>query len=262
MLPLRYTKQVFRPRQFGTLSKISAQVANEKKLKLEQDNLKQHQQAEQDQLLQGRKFDSFTSEQNNFLNKVIRVDQAGELGANYIYQGQIYALAAKNPHLRPILHHMWEQEVHHHNTFNNLQTQHRVRPSLFTPMWKVGAIAMGFVTGSISKEAAMACTVAVETVIGNHYNEQLRVLMNDFSNIGIVGEDGKNGLKEVLENNAGLVSKEISQLKDTIRLFRDQELEHLDTAIEHDAESAVPYWLITDVIKVICKVAIWSAERA
>ncbi|KAI3402906.2 COQ7 [Candida oxycetoniae] len=171
-----------------------------------------------------------------YLDRVIRVDQAGELGANYIYMGQYWVLANKYPHLKPVLKHMWEQEIHHHNTFNKLQTRKRVRPSLLTPLWKLGAVGMGAATAALSKEAAMACTVAVETVIGGHYNQQLRVLMN-------------------------FDSDEVRQIMEKISQFRDEELEHLNTAIEHDAESAVPYMVITEGIKLICKGAIWAAER-
>ena len=56
-----------------------------------------------------------------------------------------------------------------------MQTKRRVRPSLLTPLWKLGAIGMGVGTALIGKEAAMACTVAVETVIGGHYNQQLKI---------------------------------------------------------------------------------------
>lgn len=209
--------------RFSTLSRVAQQVANSNKEKLAELPVKSA---------------ALTASQKRYLESVIRVDQAGELGANYIYQGQIYALVSKHPHLKPVLQHMWEQEVHHHNTFNQLQTVHRVRPSLITPLWKIGAVGIGYVTGSISKEAAMACTVAVETVIGGHYNEQLRDLTNEFPE-----------------------SKEISELKATISKFRDEELEHLDTAVEHNADDAVPYWLITDVIKGICKVAITVAKQ-
>lgn len=175
--------------------------------------------------------------QNAFLDRLIRVDQAGELGANYIYAGQYFVLSRKQPDLKPVLKHMWEQEIHHHNTFNNLQVANRVRPSLLTPLWKIGAFGMGLGTALISKEAAMACTVAVETVIGGHYNDQLRVLSNKFN------------------------PDELLELKKTIKEFRDDELEHLDTAIEHDAEKAVPYMLLTEAIKLTCRLAIWTAER-
>lgn len=198
--------------------------------------------------------------QKAYLDRVIRVDQAGELGANYIYMGQYGVLAAKYPHLKPVLRHMWDQEVHHHDTFNRLQTQRRVRPSLLTPLWKVGAIAIGAGTALIGKEAAMACTVAVETVIGGHYNQQLRVLMNQY-NVDVY--DKKTGEKISPENLSELIktSPELRKMTETISTFRNDELEHLDTAVEHDAEKAVPYMLLTETIKLVCRGAIWTAER-
>lgn len=198
--------------------------------------------------------------QKAYLDRVIRVDQAGELGANYIYMGQYTVLASKYPHLKPVLHHMWEQEIHHHNTFNELQTKRRVRPSLLTPLWKLGAIGMGMGTALIGKEAAMACTVAVETVIGGHYNQQLRVLLNQY---GVPIYDKKTGAllsPDAVEKTAQ-TSEELTELKNQISEFRDDELEHLNTALDHDAEKAVPYMLITEGIKLICRGAIWTAER-
>ncbi|KAK6458839.1 DMQ mono-oxygenase/Ubiquinone biosynthesis protein COQ7/CLK-1/CAT5 [Scheffersomyces xylosifermentans] len=205
-------------------------------------------------------YGALSKAQKAFLDRVIRVDQAGELGANYIYMGQYAVLASKYPHLRPVLKHMWEQEIHHHNTFNALQTNRRVRPSLLTPLWKVGAVAIGAGTALISKEAAMACTVAVETVIGGHYNQQLRVLMNQYD---VPIYDKKTGEKLSDDEITSEIehSPELKELKDQISTFRDQELEHLDTALKHDAEKAVPYILLTEGIKLICRGAIWGAER-
>ncbi|CAI4036428.1 hypothetical protein SMKI_15G2720 [Saccharomyces mikatae IFO 1815] len=193
------------------------------------------------------KCENLSEAQTAFLDRVIRVDQAGELGADYIYAGQYFVLAHRYPHLKPVLKHMWDQEVHHHSTFDNLQLKRRVRPSLLTPFWKVGAFAMGAGTAFISPEAAMACTEAVETVIGGHYNGQLRNLANQFD---LERTDGTKG-----------PSEEIRSLTSTIKQFRDDELEHLDTAIKHDSYMAVPYTVITEGIKMICRVAIWSAER-
>ena len=36
----------------------------------------------------------------------------------------------------------------------------------------------GFGSALLGKEAAMACTVAVEEVIGEHYNDQIRLLLD------------------------------------------------------------------------------------
>ncbi|KAK6200056.1 uncharacterized protein RJT21DRAFT_120959 [Scheffersomyces amazonensis] len=205
-------------------------------------------------------YGELSKAQKAYLDRVIRVDQAGELGANYIYMGQYSVLANKYPHLKPVLQHMWDQEIHHHNTFNKLQTQRRVRPSLLTPLWKIGAIGLGASTALIGKEAAMACTVAVETVIGGHYNQQLRVLMNQYDSPIYDKETGEK-LAESDTNKEIETSPEIEDLKQTIKTFRDQELEHLDTAIQHDAEKAVPYIVLTEGIKLVCRAAIWTAER-
>jgi len=172
-----------------------------------------------------------------FVDRLVRVDQAGELAADYIYWGQ-YLAFRKQPELEPLIKHMWEQEIHHHKTFDSLQIDGRVRPSLFTPLWKVMSFALGYGTALRGKEAAMACTEAVETVIGGHYNSQLRYLHENLPK-----------------------SENSDALKQIVSQFRDDELEHLDTAVEHDAHGAKPYWLLTETIKQGCRVAIGVAER-
>lgn len=66
---------------------------------------------------------------------------------------------------------MWDQEKKHLYVMNKLQLQHRVRPTLLWEVAKVAGFGLGAVTALMSKEAAMACTEAVETVIGEHYDE-------------------------------------------------------------------------------------------
>ena len=66
---------------------------------------------------------------------------------------------------------MWEQEKKHLEVMNKLQVQHRIRPTILTEVAKVGGFGLGVVTALMGKEAAMACTEAVETVIGEHYDE-------------------------------------------------------------------------------------------
>lgn len=119
---------------------------------------------------------ALTSKERAFLEPMIRVDQAGEVGAYYIYKGQI-AVLGNDKKLRPILQEMWDQEKVHLARFDQLVGHHRVRPSLLRPVWEMAGYAVGFATASIGKEAAMACTEAVETVIGNHYDDQLRELV-------------------------------------------------------------------------------------
>ncbi|KAK9330311.1 ubiquinone biosynthesis protein COQ7-domain-containing protein [Lipomyces starkeyi] len=194
------------------------------------------------------KLPPLTPEATKFLSRLIRVDQAGELGADLIYAGQHFVFKRSMPSVAPLIKHMWDQEIRHHKAFDELQNKHRVRPSLFSPVWKIAACGLGVGTALMGKEAAMACTLAVETVIGGHYNNQLRDLVR------ILDE-------EVRTSKNGRASEELRALATTVSAFRDDELEHLDTAVEHDAEKARPYILLTETIKNGCRVAVWVAER-
>jgi 3-demethoxyubiquinol 3-hydroxylase len=50
-------------------------------------------------------------------------------------------------------------------------------------------------------------------------------------------------------------------LKDVIAEFRDDELEHLDTAIEHKSQQAPAHALLSTIIGGGCKVAIELCKR-
>lgn len=98
----------------------------------------------------------------------------------------------------------------------------------------------------MGREAAMACTEAVETEIGGHYNAQIRELLEMITTWKQEGYD---------------VGSELDELVHTLRKIRDEELEHLDHAVEHDAKKAEPHWLLTNVIRAGCRGAIWVSER-
>lgn len=116
-----------------------------------------------------------TGHERKVVEPMVRVDQSGEVGAYYIYMGQM-AVLGRDKKLRPILQEMWDQEKKHLERFDQLVTDMRVRPSLLRPVWEVAGFVVGAGTALMGKEAAMACTEAVETVIGNHYDDQLRNL--------------------------------------------------------------------------------------
>ncbi|XP_014101901.1 5-demethoxyubiquinone hydroxylase, mitochondrial [Bactrocera oleae] len=166
-------------------------------------------------------------------DEIIRVDHAGELGADRIYAGQM-AVLGKGPMGKTIAH-MWEQEKEHRRKFETLIQEHRVRPTIMVPIWNVAGFMLGAGTALLGEKAAMACTVAVETVIVEHYNEQLRQIMES--------------------------PKPDKELLDTITKFRDEEQEHHDTGINCGAEQAPFYKAITEVIKIGCKTAIAISKR-
>ncbi|KAI1502227.1 ubiquinone biosynthesis protein COQ7 [Biscogniauxia marginata] len=187
-----------------------------------------------------------TQEQRDFLSSALRVNQAGELAATLIYTAQTPLLVNAHPHLRPLMAHMYDQEAGHLKTFNSLIAKHRVRPTALYPLWSVLATGLGWSTALMGREAAMACTEAVETEIGGHYNGQIRVLLEMFDQWEAEGYE---------------VGDELRELVGTLRRIRDEELEHLDHAVEHDAKKAEPHWLLTGAIRAGCRGAIWVSER-
>ncbi|ROV89625.1 hypothetical protein VSDG_08048 [Cytospora chrysosperma] len=187
-----------------------------------------------------------TQAQRDFLSSALRVNQAGELAATLIYTAQTPPIVSRQPHLRPLMRHMYEQEVGHFDTFNALLARHRVRPTAMYPVWSALSYGLGWSTAVMGHEAAMACTEAVETEIGDHYNSQIRTLLEMVRGWEAEGYE---------------VGDEFRDLLSTLRRIRDEELEHLDHAVEHDAKKAEPHWLLTGFIRMGCRGAIWVSEK-
>ena len=164
------------------------------------------------------------------IERFLRVDHAGERAAQQIYKGQLAVLA--NHEMADEIRHMMDQEVEHLETFDSLLNERQVRPSLLDPLWGAAGFTLGVVTAAMGPKAAMACTIAVEEVIGEHYQKQADIL----------GEDER-------------------ELQATVERFRDEELEHRDIAVEHDGREARHYSLLRKVIQRGCRAAIKIAEK-
>ena len=164
------------------------------------------------------------------LERIVRVDHAGEYGAVRIYEGQLAVLGNSNK--ADVIRHMAEQEREHLDKFNELIGARRVRPTALMPVWHAAGFALGAATALMGERAAMACTAAVEEVIDEHYAKQAAALGDDEA-----------------------------ELRETIEKFREDELEHRDTAIAHEAEETPGYEALAAVIKKGSKLAIWLSER-
>jgi ubiquinone biosynthesis monooxygenase Coq7 len=162
--------------------------------------------------------------------RIIRVDHAGEYGAKRIYDGQLAVLGRRRGAAAKKIRHMAEQEQRHLDAFEKLVLERRVRPTALSPVWHVAGFALGAATALLGERAAMACTVAVEEVIDEHYQRQIDAL----------GED-EPALREALEE------------------FRGQEIEHRDTARDSGGDDAPP--LLSAAIKAGSRLAIWLSTR-
>ncbi|TDI60301.1 MAG: demethoxyubiquinone hydroxylase family protein, partial [Alphaproteobacteria bacterium] len=106
--------------------------------------------------------------------RMIRVDHAGEYGALRIYEGQLAVLGRRR--VGEVIQKMADGERRHLAVFEKMIVERRVRPTLLSPLWHVAGFALGAGTALMGEKAAMACTVAVEEVIDEHYARQAEAL--------------------------------------------------------------------------------------
>ena len=108
------------------------------------------------------------------IEEIIRVNHAGELGAQDIYNNQIRF--CKSDKLKKKLMKISSEEKVHFDFFNEEILKRRVRPTIMSPVWKLAGVAIGAVTTRLGSDYVNACTEAVEEVIVNHYKEQIKYL--------------------------------------------------------------------------------------
>ena len=105
------------------------------------------------------------------LDEILRVNHAGEFGAQQIYSGQIKF--TKNPDLKRTLYKIAEEENEHLEYFEKMLLEKRCRPTLMHPFWKIGGFSLGAITAILGKDYVMACTESVEKIIVEHYKSQI-----------------------------------------------------------------------------------------
>lgn len=168
------------------------------------------------------------------LAEILRVDHAGELAAVHIYRSQraVMGAAAGKGRIAGHLAEMEAQEQVHLSRFETLLNERQVRPTLMAPIWRAAAFALGAGTALMGEKAAHACTEAVETVIEQHYADQIA---------------------ELAARDPDLAAE--------LRQFRDEELAHRDLAVEEGAKEAPAHGLLTAVIQAGCRAAIKISEK-
>ena len=123
-------------------------------------------------------------------------------------------------------------EGRHLARFEALMRERRVRPTLLHPLWAAAGYAIGAGTALLGERAALACTVAIEEVIDQHYLAQAEYLEGDDP-----------------------------ALAETIRAFRDDEIAHRERALALGAEAAPLYELLAGAVKAGSRLAIRLSTR-
>ena len=168
------------------------------------------------------------------LEEIIRVDHAGERGAIKIYEGQLLALKTikQDEKLKEIIEEMKDHEKEHLEYFEKEIQKRNMKPTYLLPLWDLMGISLGFGSVLLGKKAAMLCTASVEEVIEDHYKEQIKK----------IGDDEKN-------------------LKAKIEKFKEDEVNHKNTAYESGATKSGLYFIMDKIIRTGSKVAIRVSEK-
>jgi len=168
------------------------------------------------------------------LEEIIRVDHAGERGAIKIYEGQLLALKTvkQNDVLKKKIEEMKIHEEEHLEYFNSEIKKRNIKPTIFLPIWDILGVSLGFGSVLLGKTAAMLCTASVEEIIDKHYLNQIDKLENDEK-----------------------------KLKEKIKKFRADEINHKDIAYENGAKKTGPYLIMDKIIKTSSQIAISISQK-
>ncbi len=171
----------------------------------------------------------------NRREEMLRVDHAGEFGAVSIYGGQLAVFERQHGKDRIVgqLKEMAAQEQEHLDAFDRMLTAGNVRPTALSPVWHAAGFALGVGTALLGEKAAHACTEAVETVIEEHYGDQVAELRE-------AGED---------------------ELAAKMAKFQEEEIAHKDMATAEGAAQAPAYPLLSAAIRAGCRLAIRISEK-
>jgi len=101
---------------------------------------------------------------------MLRVDHAGEYGATRIYDGQLDVLGRGRA--AGVIRQMAEAEKHHLARFETLVSTKARTADIAPPAVEYCRIRARRRDRAAGEQAAMACTVAVEEVIDEHYQDQ------------------------------------------------------------------------------------------
>ena len=110
------------------------------------------------------------------VDRIIRVDHAGEAGAIAIYGAQLFIARTLYKDMVPALQDMLCHEREHFSTFDRLLKERGVRRCYGLALWIWGGTLLGVITALLGRNAIWVCTNAIETTVLHHLQWQLAFL--------------------------------------------------------------------------------------
>jgi 3-demethoxyubiquinol 3-hydroxylase len=115
-----------------------------------------------------------SEEERKLSASLMRVNHAGEVAAQALYQGQ--ALTAQDPAMLKLLRAAAIEEADHLNwTAKRLEALNS-RPSLFSPFWYAGAFLIGAVAGRMGDKVSLGFLAETERQVESHLMDHMQRL--------------------------------------------------------------------------------------
>jgi len=109
--------------------------------------------------------------QRDLAARLMRVNHAGEVAAQALYQGQ--AAVSRDPATREFLLEAAREETDHLAWCRRRLDELGARPSLLNPLWYAGSFAIGAVAAAVSDRASLGFVTETERQVEAHLTDHL-----------------------------------------------------------------------------------------
>jgi ubiquinone biosynthesis monooxygenase Coq7 len=110
------------------------------------------------------------------VERILRVDHAGEYGAINIYKAQLFIARIFYKNIVSQLEEMLSHEKTHFSTFNKILVERSIRHCYAINFWAFGGFSLGLFTALIGRNAIWVCTNSIESTVLHHLEWQLEFL--------------------------------------------------------------------------------------
>jgi 3-demethoxyubiquinol 3-hydroxylase len=170
--------------------------------------------------------------QRDLGSRIMKVDHAGEFGAISIYTGQIWLASLRARDLIPELIEFRSHERGHRAIFGTELERRGQRRCRSYWLCGVGGLLLGIITGLLGRTAISATTVAVESVVLRHLEDQLERL---------------RGMDEAAVS--------------AISAIVSEEREHHDRSFAHIPSTSIWYRTLRPVVAAATECVIWLGMK-
>lgn len=110
------------------------------------------------------------------VERILRVDHAGEYGAIHIYRAQRFIARRFYPDIVSEFDEMLAHEREHFRRFDEILSRRSIRHCYVLKLWALGGLLLGSFTALLGRNAIWVCTYSIESTVLHHLEWQLEFL--------------------------------------------------------------------------------------